>query len=68
MTGPESVTGLVGPWTYQDGHVTIPDADMRRMFEMLWERDETIRRKDAVIKRLQTETKRLQTEVKQGKQ
>ncbi len=58
MTGSESVTGLHGPWTYQDGHVVIPDGDMRRMFEMLQERDDTIRRKDAVIQRLQTEIKK----------
>jgi len=49
---------LHGPWTYQDGHVVIPDGDMRRMFEMLQERDDTIRRKDAVIQRLQTEIKK----------
>ena len=58
MTGSESVTGLHGPWTYQDGHVSLPDADMRRMFELLWERDETIRKKDAVIRRLQTEVQK----------
>ena len=55
MTG---VTGLQGPWTYQDGHVTVPGGDMRRMFEMLQERDDTIRRKDTVIRRLQTEIKK----------
>jgi hypothetical protein len=58
MSGPEGVTGLQGPWTHQDGHVTIPDADLRRMFELLWERGETIRKKDAVIRRLQTEVKK----------
>jgi len=31
---------------------------MRRMFEMLQERDDTIRRKDTVIRRLQTEIKK----------
>jgi len=31
---------------------------MRRMFELLWERDETIRKKDAVIRRLQTEVQK----------